>query len=590
MFKVKTPGKTFISDVNKIQQVVAETMDEISNIVGSSLGPGGRNVLIESDLQGIEHKNTKDGVSIYRSLGSENSLKHLIIEQTRSAAVKTVNEAGDGTTTATIISASLIKNLFNFCNANRKYSPQKVVRKINKLLDDELVPFINKNSIKITEKNINLLEKVATISANGDVDMAKAVISAFDEVGYGSSSHVTIQELSGPSNKYEVQLIEGFPISMGYEDSMGKFHTAFINDQAHQRCVLEKPLFLLFDGKITDFNQISNIIDYVSGEYMTGNTDFCNLVLVAHHFSDQIITGLAYNFAKSDSINVIPLKTPLSQLPNAQLRFLHDISAFTGATIFDYSNPMSNFTDASSQLGQGVEKIEMYRFRATVVGNPDPINIETRADEIKKQIEQSNSKIEKILLEEELGKITSGIAQLKVYGGSVGELKEKADRAEDAVCAVRAALTSGCLPGGGRVLLNLSEFLASKFSKDEVVLNVVIPSLLTPFYKLLNNAGYNDDEVNDIVDKLVSDKKIVYNIESQEFGTPEEMGLFDATPAVVQALINAVSIASVMGTLGGIVCFKRDNEFETKAALEDIHFKKTLENAEFIKNEANERP
>lgn len=439
----------FTSDIGKLQKMIVATMDEISGIVGSSLGPGGRVVVIESDLQGIPNKNTKDGVSIFRALGSHDPFKHLIIEQTRDAAIRTVNEAGDGTTTATVISAALIKNLFDFCGKNRRYSPQKVARIIAKTLDETLVPSIRKQSIKINTKNQDLLERVATVSVNGDKDMAKAVIQAFEEVGYGASSHVTIQELSGPSGQYEVKLIEGFPIERGYEESIGKFHPAFINDQGNQRCLLDKPLFILFDGNVTDMVQIQPVLEQIGEEYVSGKSEFKNVVIVAHHFSDQVLTQLAFNFPNPQTINIVPLTTPLSQIINGQLEFLMDVSAFTGAKIFDMNNSL---LDALPEdFGKNMEKIEIYRFRTTIVGEPDQLNVEDRASQISTRMKQSESKIEKILLEERLGKLTNGIAQLKIYGSSNAELKEKADRAEDAVCAVRAAISHGCQIGRAHV-------------------------------------------------------------------------------------------------------------------------------------------
>ena len=302
--KVKTPAKMFTSDIGKLENIIINAIDKIDNIVGSSLGPGGRNVIIESELPGIPNKNTKDGVSIFRSLGSQNAFEHLIIEQTRDVAIRTVNEAGDGTTTATIIAASLIKRLFDFCKRHPKFSPQKITRTIAKILKDELVPNIKQSSIKINNNNKSLLEKVATISANGDKEMATSVIEAFEVVGYGSSSHVTIQELSGPSG-YKVDLIEGFPINKGYEESIGKFHQAFINDQGHQRCSLNKPRFILFDGKITDIVQISDVLQNIGQEYVTGNIDFANVVIVAHSFSDQVLTNLAFNFSNPQTINYL---------------------------------------------------------------------------------------------------------------------------------------------------------------------------------------------------------------------------------------------------------------------------------------------
>lgn len=577
----------FTSDDKKLQKIIVETMDEIAGVVGKSLGPGGRVIIIESDLQGIPNKNTKDGVSIFRALGSHDPFKHLIIEQTRDAAIRTVNEAGDGTTTATVISAALIKNLFDFCSKNRRYSPQKVARIIARTLDETLVPSIRKQSIKITTKNQDLLERVATVSVNGDKDMAKAVIQAFEEVGYGASSHVTIQELSGPSGQYEVKLIEGFPVDKGYEESIGKFHPAFINDQGNQRCLLDKPLFILFDGNITDMVQIQPVLESIGEEYVSGKSEFKNVVIVAHNFSDQVLTQLAFNFPNPQTINIVPLTTPLSQIINGQLEFLMDISAFTGAKIFDMNNSL---LDALPEdFGKNMEKIEIYRFRTTIVGEPDQLNVEDRASQISTRMNQSESKIEKILLEERLGKLTNGIAQLKIYGSSNAELKEKADRAEDAVCAVRAAISHGCLPGGCRVLINLLIGLLAETENKEIMQDVLIPSLAAPFYKLLDNAGYNVDEQQEILGKLLENKDLVYDVENGVFGKAKELGIFDATLAVEQALKNAVSIASVMGTLGGIVAFPRDGQLERQHALDEENFRQTLDNAENMRNEANER-
>ncbi len=904
--KVKTPAKMFTSDLNKLETMVVSTMTRISNIVGCSLGPGGRNVIIESDLPGIPNKNTKDGVTIFRALGSNDPYEHLIIEQTRDAAVRTVNEAGDGpqplyskiltprgfvkmgdikvgmdicgtnetiqkvlgvypkgqkeiykvilsdgreveccpdhlwkvtfnhgtkyiktteqisqdfvktlsdgssaykyylpitkvdfieikeempldpylvgvllgdgclcdsgsielslgfkkkhiidklnlpigvtksvqliekthsyrvklhgirqlvkslglantksntkfipksylyssiktresllqglldtdgyinsrglfefstisdelaedfmflirslgksihyrkhtrkkddnsysmtpihriqelngykygakivniiktnkftemqcikvsnednlyitdnfvvthnTTSSTIIAAALIKNLFNFCKNNPKYSPQKVTRTITNITEKTLLPKIRKASIKITNENKGLLENVATISANGDSEMAKAVIEAFDKVGYGASSHVTIQELSGPSC-YKADLIEGFPINKGYEESIGKFHPAFINDQAHQRCLLDKPLFILFDGNITDMVQVHDILDNIGQNYINGNSEFKNVVIVAHKFGDQVLTSLSFNFPNPNTINVIPLATPMSPIINSQLAFLMDLSAFTGAKIFDMNNPLVDATP--DDFGKHMEKIEIYRFRTTIVGDPEPVNVEVRAEQIKEQVKQAESAMEKELLEERLGKLTSGIAQLKIYGSSTGELKEKADRAEDAVCAVRAAITHGCVPGGCRVLIDL--IIDYWTSKDPIIKNIIIPSLLEPFNKLLENAGYNSDEINKILLKLISDKKIVYDVENGEYGDPLKMGILDATLAVEQALKNAVSISMVMGTLGGICAYPRDNMLENQYARDEQNFQRNVDNPEYAKNEANEK-
>jgi len=452
--KAKDAPKVFETDRKKIRQMVLHTMKRISDAVGSTLGPGGLNGLIESDFPGIPNKNTKDGVTVFESLGAIDAYEHLIIEQARDAAKRTGAEAGDGTTTATILSYAIIQNLFEFCAKNPKYSPQKAARRISKVANSVLIPYIKERSIKITEDNQSLLKSVATISANGDHDMAKAVIQAFEEIGYGDASHVTIREVSGEPG-YKVERIDGFPIAMGYEDSIGKMHTAFINDQANQRVYLEKPLFLLYDGQMTDIMAIIPLLDDMTRKYVDeGKSEFKNLVIVAHNFSESVITQLAFAFSNPTQMNIVPLITPMAQFANSQLHFLQDLAAFTGAKMFGLKDQLATVTQ--DDLGRGMEYIEIYRFRSTVVGDPDPTNVEVRAEDLKVMLQNSESKAEKVWLQERIGKITNGIAKLTIYGGSNGELKEAHDRCEDAVCAVRAAIGHGALPGGTRIAIDLA--------------------------------------------------------------------------------------------------------------------------------------
>ena len=587
--KVKSTPKLFVSDSEIIQNKVIKTLQKISDIVGSTLGPSGKVCLIESDYPGIPNKNTKDGVTVFRSLGANDPFEHLIIEQTRDAAVKTVSEAGDGTTTATVLAAALTENLLTFCSKETKISPQKVVRTMNRILKTELVPLIQESAIKIGVENQELLEKVAKVSANGDEEMASAVIQAFEEVGYGENSHVTIQELSGPGG-YQVELIDGYPIPMGYEESIGKFHTAFINDQANLRCTLENPKFILFDGQVNDLVQFQPILESMGREYVeNGKAEFRDVVIIAHGFSESVLTQLAYNFSNPSTINVVPFITPMNQVINSRLNFLIDMSAFTGAKLFGMANQLR---DAQENDFGNAESFEIYRFRATVVGQPDPLNIQVRADELRKQLEEPESEFAAGDLQERLGKLTNGIARLKVFGGSTGELKERHDRAEDAVCAVRAAIGHGALPGGCRTLLNMVDHIFAIESTDlekKIFSEVLAPSLFAPIYKLLDNAGYNDEEKQEIVEKLMKDKSLVYDIENQKFGTAEELGVFDAAKAVEEAVKNSFSIASVMGVMGGIVCYPRDHQLEIEEAKIENEFNRAANNPHQYINEADER-
>lgn len=585
--KAKTAPKIFLTDQKRLRNLVLESMAEIAAAVGRTLGPGGRNILIESDYPGIPNKNTKDGVTVFKSLGYIDPYKHLITEQARDVAQRTATEAGDGTTTATVLSYAIINNLFEFCEKNPKYSPQKAARRIAKVTETVLVPYIKSRSIPVGVDNQHLLKMVATISANGDEDMASAVIDAFEKIGYGDASHVTIRELSGKKG-YKVERIDGFPITIGYEESIGKFHTAFINDQANQRAYMEKPLYLLFDGNINDLISFHGLFDALSNKYVhEGSTDYKNLVIFAHGFSEQVLTTLAFNFSDPNTINILPVITPMSQFVNSQLQFLMDISAFTGAKVFGMKAPPTTAT--LEDLGTGSESFECYRFRSTIVGNPDPVNVEVRADQLKQMMENPESEAERLNLQERLGKITNGIAKLTIYGGSNGELKEAHDRCEDAVCAVRAAIGHGALPGGCRIAIDLALKIAEELEPGDPAREVLMPSLLSLPQYLLDNAGYNDEDIRGVIEKLIQNPDSVYDVENQKYGKAEELGLFDATKAVTESLSNAVSIATVLGTMGGLVCHPRDDVFERSEARADSEYMRAVENPNQFVNEANER-
>lgn len=585
--KAKTAPKIFEIDSKILKKKVLSTMHRVSEAVGRTMGPGGRNILIESDYPGIPNKNTKDGVTVFKSLGAIDPYEHLIIEQARDVAQRTATEAGDGTTTATVLSYAIIQNLFEFCEKNPKYSPQKAARRISKITEEVLVPYIKSRSLAVTEENKHLLKMVAKISSNGDEDMAVAVIDAFEQIGYGDASHVTIRELSGKKG-YKVERIDGFPIPVGYEESMGKLHTAFINDQANQRTWLDKPLFLLYDGHVNDLMMFIPLIDGIGKKFtQEGNSDYKNLVIFAHGYSENVLTQLAFNFADPNTINVVPMITPLAQYMNSQTHFLHDLSAFTGSKVFGLKDQVNNAT--LQDLGGSMESFEAYRFRSTVVGDPEALNIEVRAEELKTQMANAESQAERGWLEERIGKITNGIAKLTIFGGSNGELKEAHDRCEDAVCAVRSTIGHGALPGGCRVAIDMAMKLAQELEKGDPAREVLIPSLISLPNKLLENAGYSKDEIEEVLAKLVNDESIVYDVENQLYGKAEELGLFDATKAVSESLSNAVSLANVLGTMGGLVCHPRDEQYERNEARLDSEYMRAVENPNQFVNEANER-
>ncbi len=587
--KCKTAPKVYITDQNIIKNVVLETMDDISKLVGRTLGPGGKIILLESDHAGIEDRLSKDGISVLMSMANRDPYKHSLIEVARACSLRTANECGDGTTSTAVLANELIKNIFSFCEKNPKESPQKVVRRIKAIMNETLLPYINGRSIKVTEESKKLLLNVATISANGERALAEAVLQCFEEVGYGEASHVTIRELPGPSG-YSVNRIEGYPIPIGLEESSGKYHTSFINDQGNQRCYLENPKFILFDGSLQDLiglGPLFNAIEVRIQEDPSQAKELKNIILVANGFSETVVNTLAFNFEQTGTLRIVPLRAPMAQFMNAQSHWLTDLAAFTGAKIFGLKNQISEATIEG--LGSGMENFESTRFRSTLGGSPDPVNIEFRAEELKKQLKRAESKAETGWLEERIAKITSGIAKLTIIGSSPADIKERADRAEDAVCAIRSSITHGVLEGGGRIILDMALKLSEELKNGDPAKEVLMPSLLSLFNRLLDNAGYHEDEARSVLSRLIESPSEVYDIENQVFGSAEELGIFDASKAVSEALRNSVEIAGVLGTLGGIVVHPRDDTFERKEASLDSEWEKVSKNPDAYQNPALNR-
>ncbi len=550
--KVKTVAKTTVPKGELLSKKVLSTMRTVANIVGATLGPGGC--------------------------------------PARDASVRTAVEAGDGTTTATVLAEAIVRYTHQYCGVKPKVSSQRVVRILEKLFHDILEPQIQKLTIHATDEKV--LHAVAKCSANGDQELADAVMECFKQTG--DDGNVTIIERSGPS-KYEVELLKGYPVAVGFEDSCHRFFPMFKNDNVNARCYLEKPLFILNFGTITEIQQLFGIMGDVgeafakwkalkndpSNQMPLPPEPPRNIVLVTTGFSESVLAQLGRSFLDPDALRIVPLLVPRNAIQSGQLDFLQDLQAVTGATIFDpIHKPITN--GKTSDMGYQLEYFEMHRYRSNIVGMGDESYLLARVEEVRSQIEKGGyeSDLELSILKERLGKLTGGIAKLTVVGASNGEIREKKDRAEDAVCAVRGAIKHGCLPGGCWALLKLVDELSERKFQNalevEIVDTVLIPALQAPFLKLLDNCGFNSDEVDEVLRglqaKLNDVEPVVYDALDQKFVTARESGVMDSTPAVLEALRNSISIASLLGTLGGCVVFPRDIELERTEASDNFQF------------------
>lgn len=588
MAKAKTAAKTITYDHHKIKQVVLKTLAEASTLVGSTLGPNGELVLIERQ-ENLGPYMTKDGITVFNSMAYADPTAQAVLEAARDSSSKTNVEAGDGTTTATILAESLIRNGFEYLEKNPRLSVQKIMRDLEKTFDNVIEPFITANSVKINAKNQkDLLRKVAMISTNNDADMADAVIKCFDMVG--TNGNVTIIEASGVSG-FAVEKIEGLPIARGFEDSCGRFLEEFINDKSNYRTILEKPKFLLYNGQLNDINRLLPILSKVgdaSDSQKFGDKAFSpNLVIIAHHFSEEVIAQLAYNFKAANTIKAVPLKCPITYQANSGYHFLQDLASFTGAKVFDPLNnplPLAGLGD----LGlDSMKSFEYNRYKSTILGTPDEMLLLLRVSELEQQSKSAESEYDSEVLKERLAMLTGGLARLKVFGSSEIELKEKRHRVEDAVCSVKSSIKDGVLPGCAKVLNLLSLKIRNDESLSEAVRYIMGRAFLEPFKRLLINGGNNIEDINRIFNEMMGVKpdfidrsklflsgnswkpklpSYTYDALAKRFGDAIEIGVIDSASAVQFAIKNSLSVAKMLMGMSGIVVFKRDMNLDVEDA------------------------
>jgi chaperonin GroEL len=585
--KVKTASKVIVHNHDQLRDKVIHTVGIASKIVGDTLGPNGKLALIERQ-ENLPVYTTKDGITVFDAIAFSDSTMQCILEAARSSSSKTNDAAGDGTTTATILADALIRHGFEYVDAHPEASVQAIMRDIESAFNKIITPFIRNQSVKVDLQNANdLLYKVANIATNNDHEMAKAVIEAFDLVGH--NGNITIEEISGVDG-FQVEKIEGFNIAKGFEESCGKFVEEFINDRGNLRTILDRPKFILLNGKINEPSVLIPILNKIlvgTGLADDGVTDrksafSPNIVIVAHQFSDQVLAFFAQNFKNPNCLNLFPLRTPISQQSNSQQHFLLDLAAFTGATIFDpQTRPLENAE--LEDLGiDSMNQIQFYRYRSVLLGNPDEAVLMMRAEELEQQVKQPESQLDAVLTQERLSLLTGGIARVKVLGSSETELKEKRHRVEDAVCAIKGAIREGVLPGCSKTLLTLSYALKQNQKITESVREILGKAFEYPFKRILANGGLKDAEVKKIYNKLMDENKeffYTYDALNRKYGNAIDIGVVDSASAVYESVKNSISVAKMLMALSSTIVFKRDWDADNEAGKEYDEQRAAIETA-----------
>jgi len=501
---------------------------KISKAVKSTLGPLGKTVLIESPNHTGGITITKDGVTVAKSIDLEDPVENLAITMMKEAADRTATSAGDGTTTAIVLAEAIVKEGMQLIQRNPDINTTQLIRDI-KELSESIVKDLDSNSKKVTGKT---LQHVASISANNDPIIGKMIASAYKELG--KDGILTVENSKTDKTYYEVT--KGIKIARGYSSKL------FINNHRNDECILDDVYVLMTDMEITNILQIENILKPIINQNKK--------LFIIGNCSGNVTNTLAANVVQNNLklCNIIP---PSFGYKTNEL--MSDIALSIGAKYFSESQGDNIGMLTMDDLGHA-DKIIVGQNSTVIMNNSESSKDALgRITELKVQKENNSDKRERDFISERIALLSGAVGIIYVGADSDIEQKEKYDRVEDSVCAVKSAIEEGILPGGGISLLRCGEDLGDSDAGD-----VLYGALVAPLEQILTNAGEN---VTEIRDKICSCSGVPYNygydVKNKVFGDMYKMGVIDPAKVTKNALKNAVSVATTILSTNAIITMKR---------------------------------
>ena len=518
-------------------------ISKISKAVKSTLGPRGKTVLIESSnhTQGITI--TKDGVTVAESISLIDPVENLAITMMKDAARRTANSAGDGTTTAIVLTEALVKAGEKFLKPEHNIT--EVVKNIKKTTED-VIDELKKDSRKVTSL---MLKDVATISSNNDSELGEIISDAYEKVGVNGI--VTVE--SSQNHETYATVTNGIKVDRGYTSQM------FITNQKNDEAILEDTLVLVCDQEISNILQIETILKPIIQQNKK--------LLIIGACSPNVVNTLAANVVRNGLklCNIIP--------PNfgyKQHELMQDIALSVGAKYFSEKTGDNLNLITMDDLGHADKVIAGKNQTVIIKSNQLTGEIENRIKELKEQQENTEIVSDREFINERIASLSGSIGAIYVGGNSDVEQKEKYDRVEDAVCAVRSALEEGIVRGGGSALFYIGEHLEIQRYKgkpqeefdDEDVADVILGhAMCIPFFQILENAGINFRDANTILVKShKKGKDYGYDVKNEKYGDMFKMGVVDPLKVTRLALLNAVSVATTILSTNAIITHARKIE------------------------------
>jgi len=504
---------------SKARTNLVQGIDILANAVVSTLGPNGRNVVIAND-QGAP-QSTKDGVTVAKSITLKDPNQELGVQLVKQAAVKTAEKAGDGTTTSTLLASEMIKAGLNALNNNEN------AVQIKRDIDSTVKEVVNnlKNNIAEDISGEKQLEQIATISANNDPETGKLIATAIEKVGMEGVVHI---EESKTGETY-LETVEGLQFDRGYKSPY------FVTNNNNMTAILDNPLILIADQKLTQVKELLPILESVSSQARS-------LLIIAEDIDNEALATLIVNKMRG-TMKVVAVKAP--DFGDRRKLVLEDIAITTGGQVFDKQKGMKLDKFSWDWFGEA-RTVTVGKEQTTIVDGKGEIEpIEERIEELQGQIDKASTPFEIEKLQERLAKFVGGVAIIHVGGNTETEMKEKKDRVDDALHATKAAIEEGIVPGGGTALLYASNGLKA----DTTGAQIVIEACAKPFNQILVNAGFDNVKGQILADQLCNsgdDAWAGYNIKTDKVVNMKKAGIIDPTKVVRLALENASSVAGTV--------------------------------------------
>ena len=518
-----------------------EGADALANAVKVTLGPKGRNVVIDKKFGAP--RITKDGVSVAKEIELDDAFQNAGAQLVKSVASKTGDDAGDGTTTATVLTQAILSE--GMKNVAAGANPLDVKRGIDKAVA-KVVESIKEQSEQVGE-SYEKIEQVATISANNDAEIGKLIADGMRAVSVNGV--ITIEDAKGRDTK--LKTVEGMQFDRGYLSAY------FVTDAEKMQCVMENPYILIYDKKISN---IKDFLPILEPAVQSGRP----LLVIAEDVDSEALTTLVVNRLRTQ-LKICAVKAP--GFGDRRKAMLEDIAVLTGGVVISEEKSMKLDEATLDMLGTA-EKVTVSKENTTIVdGKGDKEQIQNRIAQIKAEIANSTSSYDKEKLQERLAKLSGGVCMLEVGAASETEQKEKKDRCDDALCATRAAVEEGIVTGGGVAYIRAQKSLEG-FTGDNADENtgiaIVRRAIEEPLRQICYNAGL---EGAVIVNKVrEGEGNFGYNAKTETFEDLRKAGVVDPAKVTRVALENAASVAGMFLTTECVICDKKEDKPEMPMA------------------------